>query len=50
MQPGKIWCALKDDAVCADWPEYARKVVWYGRRGGKNLYTAEIKETAADGE
>ena len=41
---------VTDDLICADWPEYARKVVWYGRRGGKNLYTAEIKEMAADGK
>ena len=41
--------AVFDENVCADWPEYARKVVWYGRRGGKNLYSEEIKEIAADG-
>ncbi len=41
---------VTDDLICADWPEYARKVVWYGRRGGKNLYTAEIGEAAPDGK
>ncbi len=40
--------AVDDENVCASWPEYARKVVWYGRRGGKNLYSSEIKETAPD--
>ncbi len=39
---------VTDDLACSDWPEYAQKVVWYGRRGGKNLYTAEIKEIPAD--
>ena len=28
-----------------DWPTYARVVVWYGRRGGKNIYSDEILET-----
>ena len=40
--------AVDDENVCASWPEYARKVVWYGRRGGKNLYSSEIKEIAPD--
>ncbi len=42
--------AVNDAAVCASWPEYAQKVVWYGRRGGKNLYAGnEIKELPYDG-
>ena len=35
---------VDDPNACTDWPEYARKVVWYGRRGGKNLYSSEITE------
>ncbi len=40
--------AVTDETVCESWPEYARKIVWYGRRGGKNLYADEIKEINAD--
>ena len=36
--------AVTDENVYDNWPEYAQKVVWYGRRGGKNLYSSEIKE------
>ena len=41
---------VADDPLNYDtWPEYAQKVVWYGRRGGKNLYTDEIREAPAHG-
>ena len=40
--------AVRDENVCSTWPEYAQKVVWYGRRGGKNLYSSEIKEISPD--
>jgi hypothetical protein len=48
LQKRPVRYAVTDAAVCATWPEYARKVVWYGRRGGKNLYSSEIGERPAD--
>lgn len=33
---------VDDPQTCSSWPEYARVVLWYGRRGGKNLYTSEL--------
>ena len=41
--------AVTDENACADWPEYAQKVVWYGRRGGKNVYGDEIREIGGNG-
>ena len=41
--------AVDDENVFTEWPAYARTVLWYGRRGGKYLYTAEMKELGADG-
>ena len=35
---------LEDKDTTFTWPEYARKILWYGRRGGKNIYTSEIHE------
>jgi len=40
----KVEFFVKDDNNFTSWSEYAEKVVWYGRRGGKNLYSSEIKE------
>lgn len=41
--------AVRDDAAVDTWAQYAQKVLWYGRRGGKNVYTAEIRdETGGD--
>ncbi|MBQ7639226.1 MAG: radical SAM protein [Clostridia bacterium] len=40
--------SIYDENCCASWPEYAVKVVWFGRRGGKNLYSSEIKEICTD--
>ncbi len=36
---------IDDEQTCTSWPEYARVVLWYGRRGGKNLYTSELRES-----
>lgn len=33
-----------DHKVTHSWSEYAEKVLWFGRRGGKNIYTSEITE------
>lgn len=35
---------LAQVAAQSDWPTYAREIVWYGRRGGKNIYSEEIRE------
>lgn len=35
---------LTDPQTVHSWDEYAKKILWYGRRGGKNIYTSEIKE------
>ena len=40
---------IEDGQVCASWPEYARVVLWYGRRGGKYIYSSELKEIRQDG-
>lgn len=39
---------IDDRQTCASWPEYARNVLWYGRRGGKNIYTSELGERIED--
>ena len=39
---------ISDPDVYTDWAVYAREVVWFGRRGGKYIYSAEIREEAAD--
>lgn len=33
-----------DNEVPDTLPDYAKKVLWFGRRGGKNIYTSEIEE------
>ena len=30
--------------VLKSWPEYAKQIVWFGRRGGRSLYSAEVME------
>lgn len=40
--------SIDDEHTCASWPEYARVVLWYGRRGGKNLYTSELNLIGGD--
>ncbi len=47
------YCTLKrknvnysvfDENPTQSWPEYAQKVLWFGRRGGSNLYTVRNSE------
>ena len=33
---------INDENVISSWQEYSTKVLWFGRRGGKNIYTSEI--------
>ena len=40
---------VEEPYVCADWATYARELVWYGRRGGKYLYSSEIREAETHG-
>ena len=32
------------EPYCSDWVTYAREIVWYGRRGGRFVYSSEIRE------
>ena len=36
--------SVTDENTVHSWSEYATKVLWFGRRGGKNIYTSEIHE------
>lgn len=40
----KVHYTVVDENVTHTWDEYAKKVLWFGRRGGKNIYTSEITE------
>ena len=40
----KVHYILNDNNVTYSWDEYAKKILWFGRRGGKNIYTSEIME------
>lgn len=40
--------SVNDEFNCDSWPQYAEEVLWYGRRGGKNIYSSEIKELFCD--
>ena len=44
LVPKDVLYTIDDPQTCSSWPEYARIVLWYGRRGGKNLYTSELGE------
>ncbi len=44
LQKRKIVYEIEDPNVYTDWADYAREVVWYGRRGGKYVYSSEIRE------
>ena len=44
LEKRNVRYSVKDDRVTHSWPEYAEKVLWFGRRGGKNIYTSEIHE------
>ena len=35
---------IEDAEPVTSWYEYATKILWFGRRGGKNIYTSEIEE------
>ena len=39
---------IVDKNVVYSWEEYAKEVLWFGRRGGKNIYTTEIQEEVCD--
>ncbi len=44
LEKRNVRYSVKDERVTHSWPEYAEKVLWFGRRGGKNIYTSEITE------
>lgn len=33
---------ITDDNPVYSWDDYAKKILWFGRRGGRNIYTTEI--------
>ena len=35
--------AVNDPSAVPSWDRYAVEVMWYGRKGGKNIYTNEIE-------
>ncbi len=39
-----------DPKATYSWPEYAKKVLWFGRRGGTNLYVRDNMTEVADNE
>ena len=49
LEAKRVEYRVEDPGVYTDWPTYAREVVWYGRRGGRFLYTSEIREVEAHG-
>ena len=48
LKKEKVHYVIDDIKAAVTWQEYARNVLWYGRRGGKNIYTSEIKEVVGD--
>lgn len=36
--------SFTDDNITSSWEEYSKKVLWFGRRGEKNIYNTEIQE------
>ena len=44
LKKQKTKYVISDENVTFSWQEYAKKVLWFGRRGGKNIYTTEIME------
>lgn len=41
LKQKRIRLVINDPETFDNWKDYARFVVWYGRRGGKNLYNQE---------
>lgn len=40
----KVHYRVVDSKTVFSWDEYAKKVLWFGRRGGKNIFMSEIFE------
>ncbi len=40
----KVHYRVVDSKTVFSWDEYAKKVLWFGRRGGKNIFMSEIIE------
>lgn len=39
-----VYYRVVDSHAVSSWDEYAKKVLWFGRRGGKNIFMSEITE------
>ncbi len=50
LKKREVQYVMEDESMNMSLEEYAQKVLWYGRRGGNNLYESEIMEKAPTGE
>lgn len=44
IKKDRVKYIVYDERPTYSWAEYAEKVLWFGRRGGRNLYTTEIQK------
>ncbi|MGN1480205.1 MAG: B12-binding domain-containing radical SAM protein, partial [Acutalibacteraceae bacterium] len=44
LKKAKVHYTIKDECSALTWPEYSKKVVWFGRRVGASIYSTEIEE------
>lgn len=42
LEPRQCVLKIADDSGISGWEDYARKVVWFGRKESKNIYTAGV--------
>ncbi len=43
LETGKCHYIIDNTVKCDSWSDYARFVIWYGRKGSRNIYLDEIK-------
>ncbi|MBQ2931394.1 MAG: radical SAM protein [Clostridia bacterium] len=44
LKEKKVCYSITDFNTTTSWEDYAKKVLWFGRRGGKNIYVSEITD------
>ena len=44
LKKAPVHYTIDTTEVLKSWPEYAKHIVWFGRRGGRSLYSTEIME------
>ena len=47
LKKEKVCYSITDLNATTSWEDYAKKILWFGRRGGKNIYMSEITENNA---